>query len=262
MELQAMKWVKVTAATLAALALLSSSVWSQAPEEKGYQIAKKAHDKDKGYRDYTATGKMILRNRAGAEAVRDFDFKIKESGGGDHSLLVFNWPGDIRDTALLTHGNRETSDDQWIFLPAERRVKRIVGSGRSGSFVGSEFAYEDMLEQELAKFGYRWLSDEACCHVVERTPKTSSGYSKQRVWYNKSNYTVAKIEYYNRGGTLLKVMSAAGYRQYNGRFWRPATMTMLNRLTGKQTTLSWSKYRFAVGLDAGDFTTRALERVR
>jgi outer membrane lipoprotein-sorting protein len=240
-----------------------SIAWGQSPQERGYQIAKAASDQNKGYRDYSASGKMILKNKAGSAAERDFDFKSMETTPGDLSLLVFNWPGDIRDTALLTHEHRTSSDDQWIFLPAERRTKRIAGTGRSGSFVGSEFTYGDMVEQTLEKFSYKWLSEESCCNVVERIPKgEDSGYSRERVWYNKSNNTISKIEYYNLGGSLLKTMTATGYQKFKERFWRPSTVTMLNHLTGKETILAWRDQRFSIGLNTSEFTTEAISRVR
>src|SRR5262245_28073001 len=152
-------------AQLAVFVVLPPIVQAQTPEERGYEIAKRASDQGKGYRDHAATGKMVLKNKAGLEAARDFDFKSMEIRDGDRSMLVFNFPGDIRDTALLTHEHKRASDEQWMFLPAERRLKRIVGSGRSGSFVGSEFAYEDMVEQDVDKFRYKWIVDEPCCHV-------------------------------------------------------------------------------------------------
>jgi outer membrane lipoprotein-sorting protein len=258
-----MKARMVTAALITICLSLFSSAWGQSPQEKGYQIAKASSDQSNGYRDYSASGKMILKNKAGSAAARDFDFKSIETAAGEMSLLVFDWPGDIRDTALLTHEHRTSADDQWIFLPAERRTKRIAGTGRSGSFVGSEFAYGDMVEQTLDKFSYKWVSEEACCNVVERIPKSEdSGYSREKVWFDKSNSTVAKVEYYNLGGTLLKTMTATGYQKFKERFWRPSTVTMLNHLTGKQTTLTWHNQRFSVGLNVSEFTTEAIARVR
>jgi hypothetical protein len=252
------------AVTIVVSCLVSfSTAWSQSPEQKGYQIAKASDDQGKGYRDFSASGNMILRNKAGSEAVRDFDFKSLEAPDGDMSLLVFNWPGDIRDTGLLTHEHKTRADDQWVFLPADRRIKRIAGSGRSGSFVGSEFTYADMVEQDLDKFSYKWLSEEACCNIVERIPKSSdTGYSREVVWFDKSNNTVARVDFYNIGGTLLKTMTAAGYKKYVGRFWRPTTMTMVNHLTGKSTTLAWRDQKFSVGLSANEFSTEALGRAR
>ena len=254
--------IRVAAAGIVLSMSWLSVAWSQSAEDKGFRIAKTSADQGKGYGDYAVSGKMALKNRAGTSAVRDFDFKSMESGRGDLSMLVFNLPGDIRDTALLTHEHRSATDEQWIFLPAERRVKRIAGSGRSGSFVGSEFAYEDMVDQDVDKFTYRWLADDVCCHIVERVSKEASGYARQKVWFNKTSFTVAKMEYYNSAGTLFKTMVAVGYQKYLGKFWRASTITMTNHLTGKETVLSWSGHRFSVGLSATEFTTRALERVR
>jgi outer membrane lipoprotein-sorting protein len=254
----------IFAAALASICLISiSTAWGQSSQDKGYQIAKAASDQGKGYKDYSASGKMILTNNAGATSVRDFDFKSMETAAGDLALIIFNWPGDIRDTALLSHEHQTSPDDQWIFLPAERRVKRIAGTGRSGSFVGSEFSYEDMVEQNLDKFTYQWLAEEACCNVVDRFPKSAdSGYSHERVWFDKSNNRFAKIEYYNLGGNLVKTLTATGYQKYNERFWRPTTVVMSNRLTGKKTTLEWRNQRFSVGLKASEFSMDALNRVR
>jgi hypothetical protein len=252
------------AAVLITISLNPLSIaWAQSSQERGYQIAKASSDQNNGYRDFSASGKMILKNKAGSTAERDFDFKSLETADGEMSMVIFNWPGDIRDTALLTHEHKTSADDQWIFLPAERRTKRIAGTSRSGSFVGSEFTYSDMVEQTLEKFSYKWLSEVDCCNVVERIPKSSdSGYSRENVWFDKSNNTVFKIDYYNLGGTLLKTMTATGYQKFKGRFWRPSIVTMLNHLTGKQTMLEWRNQRFSVGLNASEFTTEAISRVR
>ncbi len=77
------------------------------------------------------------------------------SDDGDKSLFVFDEPRDVQGTAFLIHAHREDADDQWLYLPALKRVKRISSANRSGSFMGSEFAYEDMTAQEVEKFTYR-----------------------------------------------------------------------------------------------------------
>ena len=235
--------------------------------EKGYRIAQQAASQDDGYSDYTANGKMVLRNRAGQESVRDFDFKQLEHPEGDMSLLIFNWPGDIRDTALLTHVRAEGNDMQWLYLPAVQRVKRITSSAQSGSFVGSEFAYEDMRDQQIDNFTYLWLDDEVCfenalCHVLERLPKYSSGYAKQKMWLDVEALRVHKIEYYNRQVEKTKTLTIKNYEKYSNRFWRAGNMTMINHVTGKSTVLQWTDYQFANGLSAADFSTRALKRIR
>jgi outer membrane lipoprotein-sorting protein len=160
---------------------------------------------------------------------------------------------------LLTHGATGRNDDQWIYLPAARRVKRISSSARSGSFVGSEFAYEDMVDQALEDYSYRWISDEGCCHIVEAFPKFPSGYEKQVISFDAGSGLPVQIEYYPKRGSKQKVLSISGYRNYGG-VWRPAQMRMKNLLNGRSTDLAWSNYRFNIGLPGGDFTTRALER--
>ena len=247
--------------------LLVDTAVAETPEEKGYRIAQEAASRDEGYGDYRASGRMILRNPAGHESVRDFDFQRLEQTDGDLSLLVFNHPGDIRDTALLTHARVEGNDLQWLYLPAIRRVKRITSAGRSGSFVGSEFAYEDMVDQEVEKFDFRWLDNEPCadasnCQVIERFPRFTSAYRRQIIWLDEPELRVRKIEYHNRRDELEKTLQIDDYEQYEGRFWRASLMRMENHVTGKSTDLRWSDFRFSQGLSATDFSTRALERLR
>lgn len=241
------------------------------PEARGLAIARAAEARGAGFADYTAAGEMILKDKSGAESRRRFRLQVLEQAGdGDRSLLVFDWPADIKDTALLTIAHKQGDDDQWLYLPAVKRVKRISASGRSGSFVGSELAYEDMVGEEVERYRYRWLGDEPCpggldlvCHVNERVPVAAgSGYSRQVAWLDTEELRVIRVDYYDRKGDLLKTMMVDGYRRYAERFWRPERMTMTNLQTGKSTVMLWRDYRFRVGLAAEDFSPRALERAR
>ena len=152
---------------------------AETPEEKGLRIAREASARNDGYGDFTAGMKMVLRDRHGRESVRRMRFKVLEvPGDGDKSLFVFDRPRDVRGTALLTHSHINTQDDQWLYLPALKRVKRINAAKRSGSFMGSEFSYEDMSSPEVEEYTYRYLRDEACgeltCSVTEQFPWTGS----------------------------------------------------------------------------------------
>ena len=201
---------------------------------------------------------MTLKT-GGGQSVRKFDFKARNIPNGNQNLLVFSWPGDIRETSLLTIGATGRDDDQWIFLPAAQRVKRISSSSRSGSFVGSEFAYEDMVDQGLDDFTYLWVREEGCCNVVETYPKFSSGYSKEVVWFDKKTGLPTQIEYYPKRGSKQKTLTVSGYNKY-GNVWRPGLMHMENSLNGRSTDLAWSGFKFNVGLADSEFSTRAMER--
>jgi len=186
--------------------------------------------------------------------------------------VVFDTPRDVKGTAMLTFTHKTEPDDQWLYLPALKRVKRISSANRSGSFMGSEFAYEDLSSEEVEKYTYRWTRDEACpgddyqtiaCFVVERFPvDTKSGYTRQVTWIDQQEYRTLQIEYYDRKKTLLKTLTVTDFEQHLDRFWRPKTMSMVNHQTGKRTRLVWQTQRLQTGPDAADFTTASLKRVR
>lgn len=255
--------------TVLALAFgLVQPALAETAAQKGERIARIADDADDGFGDLVVDGEMVLKTGRGAQSTRRFTTKTLEErpNAVQKSVLEFEWPGDIRDTALLTHTYAGREDAQWLYLPAIGRVKKITGSGRSGSFVGSEFAYEDMVEQESANFTHVWLAEQPCptgqgaCDVIQRQPRHRSGYSRQVVWIDQAAHRYQAIQYYDRRGQLLKTLTITGYRQYQGRFWRPSRMVMVNHLTGKSTTLNWSNYRFDVGLSPNEFTRNALTR--
>lgn len=258
----------------AILVLLSPSVApAQSSEDKGLAIAVEARKRDTGFGDSSAELLMILRGLRGDETTRELrSLVLEQVDDGDRSLVVFDSPRDVRGTAMLTVSNRTGDDDQWLYLPALKRVRRITAANKSGPFMGSEFAYEDFASQEVEKFAYRWLRDEACpgegyealvCYVVERYPvDDSSGYARQIVWIDQHEYRTLRIEYHDRRDSRLKTLVLTRYEQYLGRFWRPGDMLMTNHQTGKSTRLVWSRYEFRVGLRETDFTPQGLTRVR
>jgi len=243
-------------------------VAAQHPEVQGLEIAAEADRRDSGYRDITAELTMTLRSRNGREHTRVMRIKTLEvEGDGNKTILVFDQPRDLEGTALLTVGHTTGSDDQWLYLPALRRVKRIASGNQSSSFMGSEFAYEDIGSQELGKYTYRLLRNDTIdgrsAFVVQRVPTDPrSGYARQVVWFDAEEYRVLRIDYYDRSDTLLKTLELRGYRRYAGAYWRPDEMHMVNHQTGKGTTLRWRDYRFGVGLSERDFDRNRLSRVR
>lgn len=210
---------------------------------------------------------MILRNQRGQESKRELEIRTLEvKGDGDKSMTVFHNPRDVRGTALLTYSHGVKPDDQWLYLPALRRVKRIASNNKSGPFMGSEFAYEDLSSQEVDKYKYRYLKDDkvdgVACFLIERYPvDKDSGYTKQQVWIDKDEYRVRKIDYYDRKAQLLKTFTPSGYQQYLGKYWRADKMMMINHQNGKSTELIWTNYKFKNGLKDGDFTRTRLTQV-
>ena len=239
------------------------------PEDKGKAIFVEADNRDKGWVDMTSDMKMILKTATGDESVRNLRIQsIEVEGDGDKSLTIFDEPADVRGTAMLTFSHKPpATDEQWLFLPAVKRTKRIASSNKSGPFMGSEFAYEDMSSQEVEKYTYKYLKDEQIDgkdnFVVEKRPiDKSSGYSKQVVWMEKERYVPSKIEYYDRKDSHLKTLVPKDYKQYASKYWRAENLVMDNLQTKKSSVLVWTNIKFGVGLEAPAFNQKALERLR
>ena len=256
--------------------LVAIFVWAAAPpagqaeseEEAGLRIATESRERQKGFGNFTANLVMTLRTKRGQESHREVRLKVMEvADDGDRSVFVFDRPRDVKGTAFLVHAHKDGADDQWLYLPALKRVKRISSANQSGSFMGSEFSYEDLGTVEVEKFTHRYVGDEPCgelqCTVLERIPRSEdSGYSRQLVWLDQEELRTMQVQYFDRREEHFKTMVVEDYAQYLDRFWRGSTITMTNHLTGKSTVLAWSDYVFGADLNARDFTRTALQRVR
>ncbi|MEO5367594.1 MAG: outer membrane lipoprotein-sorting protein [Magnetococcus sp. WYHC-3] len=237
------------------------------PEEEGLAIVTEAERRDTGWKDVKAEMVMTLTNRHGESSTRAVRIQMLEKTGGDLGLSIFDSPADVRGTAMLTHSHATEPDDQWMYLPALGRVKRIASRNKSGPFMGSEFAFEDLGSQEIAKYTYRFVGSErvgdADCFVIERRPAYEySGYTRQVVWLDKELYQPRKIDYYDRKDTLLKTQVFSEYQRYLERYHRAGAMHMVNHQTGKETHLEWKDYHFGNGLSENDFTESRLSRIR
>ncbi len=246
----------------------STSLFALTAEEQGLEIAKQADKRDTGFGDSKADLIMLLKNRHGQESTRYIRLRTLEvDGDGDKSMSIFDRPRDVKGTAFLSYTHKTGSDDQWLYLPALKRVKRISSRNKSGSFMGSEFAYEDISSQEVEKYKYKYIKDDVCgdsnCFVIERYPVDElSGYTRQVVWIDKKEYRPYKIVYYDRKNALLKTLTYKGYQQYLGKYWRADEMFMENHQTGKTTLLTWKNYKFKNGLTKRDFDRNSLKRAR
>ena len=257
--------MKNLALTLIGLCLVGS-LSAQSSEERGLEVAKAADTYDQGFGSSVTKLTMILTNKQGQESTRYMSNQTLElTEDGDKSLIVFDSPRDVKGTATLTYTHKVGSDDQWLYLPAVKRVKRISSNNKSGPFMGSEFAYEDLSSQEVEKYTYKFLKEEEIngvqAYVVERDPvDPKSGYARQVVWYNKDNYRLEKMDFYDRKNALLKTLTYGKYKVYKEKHWRAGEMLMVNHQTGKKTKLMFEDYRFDLNLTDNDFSQNSLKR--
>lgn len=263
-------WEAVTVAiVLLAFAAVSGPIEdAKTPEEKGLAIAVAADERDTGWGDWSAEAQMILRNSQGQESSRQMKMKaLEQKTDGDKRLIIFDQPRDVKGTAFLVFTKKTGNDDQWLFLPALKRIKRISSKNQSGPFVGSEFAYEDLSSLEVEKYTYKYLKDEVVdgldAYVVERFPTDkNSGYTRQIAWIDKAEFRLLKVDYYDRKKKLLKTLTASKYKSYGKNYWRAGEFNMQNHQNKKSTVLAWSEYEFTKGLKERDFDQSSLRNAR
>lgn len=239
-----------------------------ADEQRGLEISQQRKAADTGWGDTEATMRMILRNAQGQESIRELRVKSLEvKDDGDKALTIFDRPRDVSGTAFLSFSKALEPDLQWIYLPALKRVKRINSKNKSGPFMGSEFAFEDMTSFELEKYTFSFVREDTInqrpSYVVQQVPlDRNSGYTRQLVWIDKEHFYVHKIEFFDRKDSLLKVLTLDDYKLYKDTFWRAHSSEMVNEQTGKSTLLLVEEITFDVGLRDRDFDSNKLRNAR
>ncbi len=249
-------------------AIFATPVFAQTPEEKGLEIAKKVKQSNIGWGDSVVSLKIVLRNAAGQESTREVRTKnLEVENDGDKGLSIFDHPRDVKGTAFLSFSHPVGADDQWLYLPALKRVKRIASRNKSGPYMGSEFAYEDLASFEVEKYTYKLIGEEACeggtCYVLEQYPVDKySGYTRLVNWIDKDEFRSWKTDFYDRKNSLLKTLTVKTYKQYLDKYWRIMDMTMVNHQSKKSTDVIFGDYQFGQGLTDADFNQNSLKRAK
>ena len=243
-------------------ALTAQSNPASEKTKRGREIATTVDRNDAGFTDYVVDGQMTIRRPGGAQAKRNFEMNTLEvRDGGDKRLVVFSEPRDLAGFVSLTFTNTGAPDDQWIYMPAVKRVKRLAARDKTGSFAGSEFAYEDISTWELSNYEYEFIRDEPCgepkttCHTIANLPKYEySGYSKLVETIDPRIWQPVRIVYFDRSGRELKQLEFFGYQKFQDKFWRPSRIVMTNLRDKSVSEIVWKEYRFKTGLSAANLT--------
>ena len=237
-----------------------------------FDIAQKSDATQAGFTDSKAKMQMMLINKSGRKSVREMkqtrlEGPLGSKSEGDKSLIIFTAPADVAGTALLTHERLDKDDNQWLFLPSLKRVKRIASKNKSGSFMGSEFAFEDIASQDPEKFTYsKEVETKAVdgkeMFIYERYPKDKySGYTKQVIYTTTADYLVQKVEYFDRKKKHLKTQTFKDYKQLKG-IWRMGGLEMVNHQNKKSSLLTFIDDTIKVGLTHKNFYKRVLKKAR
>jgi outer membrane lipoprotein-sorting protein len=173
----------------------------------------------------SSRSRMVITAKNGSTTERAIDQYLKDAANGyARAVIVFQNPATVKGTHFLTKDNASDKSDQWIFLPALGKVRRIASSESGSNFMGTDFSYDDMssMDRDVGLDTHTILREEALdgntCYVIQSVPKDKDyQYSKTVSWIDKSNYRTYKREMYSRRGTAEKAMEISGYQDIQGR---------------------------------------------
>ncbi|WP_304545889.1 outer membrane lipoprotein-sorting protein [Sulfurimonas microaerophilic] len=248
---------------LMVLGMLSINLWAIS----NLDVAKKSEAAMSGFKDSSSEMTMTLINASAQKRERKMKMIVLENDSGDKSLMTFLSPADVKGTKFLNYEHVNKDDDQWLYLPALKRVKRIASKSKSGSFMGSEFSYEDLSSFSIDKFIFKGDAKLVTLngkkmYEVQRKPKSKySGYTKQVSWVDPKTFLIKKVDYYDRKHELLKTALFENYKKISG-VWRVGKMTMINHQNDKKTLLVWKNEKIKTGLKPKDFHKRVLKNNR
>lgn len=211
---------------------------------------------------------LTITNKNGQKRTRKIK-KIESLDSEDNKSMVvtFTYPADVEGTALLSV---EKSDDRWLYIPALKQSRRIPDSDLSSSFMGTDFSYEDLENEEITEFEYQNLGVEnlngqKCYHIIA-TPKTKtkqkeSGYSKRELFVTTDHYAAVLVKYYDKKGNCFKELRSSDLRKVkNSDKWKFYKMEMVNLKKKSTTTITVDDYVIDQKLSAETFSKRAIER--
>jgi outer membrane lipoprotein-sorting protein len=216
----------------------------------------------------SSRSRMVITARNGSTSERVIDQYSKDGPNGGRTVIVFQRPANVAGTRFLTMDTASGGTDQWIFLPELGKVRRIAATESGGSFMGTDFSYDDIsaVDRDVSLDTHRLLREEALngrqCYVVESTPKDSSfQYSKTVSYVDKERNLIYKVELYNRRGELIKLMEMSDFRDVQGRL-TPMQTKVSTVGAGSSTTIFMEIMKYDDQIPEGVFTTAYLETGR
>jgi len=214
--------------------------------------------------DMKATLTMTLVDSKGKERVRALEQRLASFGGVDKKIMMFQAPADVRGTSFMNWSYAEAGkgDDQWIYMPALKRVKRITSDGKGGSFMGSDFSYDDLGARHPSRDDHVILGSETVageeCWIIESTPKEAGdGYSRTVSWISKSRLIGFKRDYYDKKGALLKTLSVLETKTM-GPYLMITRTEMRNAQSNHRTRMEFTAIELDTGIADEQFSERAM----
>lgn len=194
--------------------------------------------------DETETLSMTIFAKNGDQKKRSVRRTTRTADGLSRTLVRFLSPRDVERTGVLTWENANGVDDQWMYLPAMKKVKRVASSGKKNRFMGTDFAYEDLRPEATEAHTYTVVRTEPCdketCWVIEAVAATpalaeETGYSRRQLWVQQSNHMTVRVDFYDKANKLEKQQTNRHIKNVSGSVWRANEIEMRDVVEGTRT---------------------------
>lgn len=211
--------------------------------------------------------RMVLQEKDGAPRERAVESWIDDRPSGARLRVRFSAPADVAGTGMLSMENPGGTDEQWLYLPAFKKTRRLGTAELGDRFVGTDFFNEDMKSREVDDYAYTMLPAEKIdgqdCYVIESKPKSAelikeSPYGKTLLWVRKDNLAIIRVRYFDRKLEPLKQLDAQKLKLVSKTAWRADETTVVDVRRKHRTTVSVTS-RETTDIAADQFTRRALE---
>lgn len=242
---------------------------TEAGEPTGPEIMTNLDQRDEGQDQVSRSVQSLINHRGQVRQRNNLYLRknYKGKNGLDTKTLIFiSSPARVKGTAFMNWSYLDSAkdDDQWLYLPALRKVRRLSASEKEDSFMGTDFTYDDMGDRKVEEDNHKLIGSERIegqdCFKVESTPKDPKYmYSKKVTWVVKGEWIPLKVDYYDRKKRHLKTLTYGGWKKIEG-VWVTSRMEMANHLTKHRTLLEMPETRVNVGLDEKIFSARSLKK--
>ncbi len=249
--------------------LLALTLTSTSEELSGRQIIEQEEKQNKGKDEFNEMSMKLVNDR-GQERKRKVEYyRQTDADDNDKILMRFLEPADVKGVGLLTIEHSDRDDDQWLYLPALKKVRRISSADQTDNFMGTDFTYEDIRSEKYDEHEYKLVRseviDEKECYLIEALPATEkqkkeSGYSRREIWVRKDILLTVQIKFYDRKGELIKVETRKNIIEAAPNIYRPNFMEMKNLKTGHTTQLTFDRRRLNQGIPDRIFSERELKK--
>jgi hypothetical protein len=239
--------------TFIALIGFSAATFAQDPRRIIEEVQRRSRSQSQRYE-----GTLEVIGAANRIATKRWTFERIGSFGDSKAILRFTAPAEVKGVALLIVNHPDRASDQWMWRPSIGRDQRIALQDRSTRFFGTDFSFEDLEERDVEQYNFKLLGDENGQWKIESRPRKASQYAYSYLWVKKDNYTMVKVEAYNKNG-LVRAIDYRDFELASG-IWTARTIDVNDLARKSRTILKYDKLEYNLPLKEDGFTLQALRR--